>query len=87
MILRRSGVEEAARVVIAADRDDTAALVTLSVRRLNTDTTIAARNRCFAPAECEDMVLAVVRDGELKRYDEIMAFAEYDRLIQVQSRS
>ncbi|MEU4428470.1 potassium channel family protein [Actinoplanes sp. NPDC024001] len=148
MILRRAGVEEAARVIVAADRDDTAALVTLSVRQLTGSATItvavrasenvpllrrsgatsvitsseaagrllglAARSPAASevigdlliqgnglrlidrparqdevgasPKDCEDLILAVVRNGELMRYDQIRAFAADDRLIQVQSR-
>ncbi|MEV0902759.1 potassium channel family protein [Actinoplanes sp. NPDC049802] len=148
MILRRSGVEQAARVIVAADRDDTAALVTLSVRELNGSATItvavrasenvallrrsgatsvitsseaagrllglAARSPAASevigdlliqgnglrlidrpvrpdevgssPKDCDDLVLAVVRDSRLMRYDQIEAFAEDDRLIQVQTR-
>jgi len=39
-----------------------------------------------SPAECEDLVLAVVRDGQLVRYDMIGTFAVDDRLIQLQTR-
>ena len=149
MILRRSGVEEAARVIVAADRDDTAALVTLSVRQLTSTATVVVAVRASenvpllrrsgatsvitsseaagrllglaaqspassdvigdlliqgnglrlvdrpvratevgaSPGDCEDMVLAVVRDGELKRYDEVTALVEGDQLIQVRSSS
>jgi voltage-gated potassium channel len=149
MILRRSGVEEAARVIVAADRDDTAALVTLSVRHLTSEATItvavraaenvpllkrsgatsvitsseaagrllglAARSPAASdvvgdlliqenglrlidraayaqeigksPVDCDGLVLAVVRDGRLMRYDEVDALAEGDRLIQVRSGS
>ncbi|MCM4078901.1 potassium channel family protein [Paractinoplanes hotanensis] len=149
MILQRAGVDSASRIIVAADRDDTAALVTLSVRQLNRDAVIAVAVRASenvpllrqsgattvitsseaagrllglaarspasgevigdlliqghglhlidrpvrpeeigsSPAECEDLVLAVVRTGNLVRYDEIGAFAADDRLIQVRTRS
>lgn len=136
-ILRRAAVAEAARIVVAADRDDTAALVTLSVRQLNPEAVIAVAVRASenvpllrrsgattvvtsseaagrllglsaqspaagdvigdllvqghglhlidrsvhhdevgsSPAECEDLVLAVVRKGQLVRYDLIGTFA------------
>jgi voltage-gated potassium channel len=45
MILHRAGVEQAARVIVAADRDDTAALVTLSVRHLTSTATITVAVR------------------------------------------
>jgi voltage-gated potassium channel len=148
LILRRAGVGKAARIIVAADRDDTAALVTLSVRQLNPDAVIAVAVRASenvallrrsgattvvtsseaagrllglsaqspaagdvigdllvqgnglhlidrpvrqeeigsSAAECEDLVLAVVRRGELVRYDLIGTFAVDDRLIQVTSR-
>ncbi|MCO8277667.1 potassium channel family protein [Actinoplanes sp. TRM 88003] len=45
LILGRAGVESASRIIVAADRDDTAALVTLSVRKLNRDAVIAVAVR------------------------------------------
>ncbi len=149
LILRRAGVKSASRIIVAADRDDTAALVTLSVRQLNHDAVIAVAVRASenvpllrqsgattvitsseaagrllglsaqspaagdvigdllvqghglhlidrpvrpdevgsSPAECEDLVLAVVRAGKLVRYDRIGVFAADDRLIQVKTRS
>ncbi|MCA2219023.1 potassium channel family protein [Jidongwangia harbinensis] len=45
MILQRAGVRRASRIIVAADRDDTAALVTLSVRQLNADALIAVAVR------------------------------------------
>jgi voltage-gated potassium channel len=148
LTLIRAGVGKAARIIVAADRDDTAALVTLSVRQLNPDAVIAVAVRASenvsllrrsgattvvtsseaagrllglsaqspaagdvigdllvqghglhlidrpvrpdevgsSPAECQDLVLAVVRGGELVRYDLIGTFAVHDRLIQVTSR-
>jgi voltage-gated potassium channel len=44
-VLVRAGVPDAERVIIATDRDDSAALVTLSVRRLNPRATIVAAVR------------------------------------------
>ncbi|MDP9392757.1 MAG: potassium channel family protein [Actinomycetota bacterium] len=44
-VLRRAGVPDAARVLVAADRDDTAALVTLTVRSLNSNATVVAAVR------------------------------------------
>ena len=44
-VLLRAGVLEAATVIVATDRDDSAALVTLSVRRLNPKATIVAAVR------------------------------------------
>jgi voltage-gated potassium channel len=149
MILRRAGVENARRVIIAADRDDTATLITLSVRQLNADALVAVAVRAAenvpllrksgattvitsseaagrllglsaqspaagdvigdllvqgdglhlvdrpvhpdeigtSPADCDDLVLAAVREGRLLRYDQIGTFAADDRLIQVKSRS
>ena len=149
MILERAGVDSASRIIVAADRDDTAALVTLSVRQLNRDAVIAVAVRASenvpllrqsgattvitsseaagrllglaaqspatgevigdlliqghglhlidrlvrqeevgsSPADCADLVLAAVRAGTLVRYDQIGAFAEGDRLIQVRARS
>ncbi|GAB7046672.1 potassium channel family protein [Catenuloplanes indicus] len=149
MILAQAGVGSAARVVVAADRDDTAALVTLSVRQLNADAPIAVAVRAsenvpllrrsgattvitssdaagrllglsaqspaasdvigdllvqghglhlvdrqvaehevgLSPAQCGDVVLAVVRDEVLIRFDRIGVFAAGDRLIQVRTRS
>jgi voltage-gated potassium channel len=40
-----------------------------------------------SPVDCDDLILAAVRDGELLRYDRIGRFATGDRLIEVQSRS
>lgn len=149
LILTRAAVENASRIIVAADRDDTAALVTLSVRQLNRDALIAVAVRASenvpllrrsgattvitsseaagrllglsaqspaagdvigdllvqghglhlvdrpvrphevgaAPADCDDLVLAVVRAGELVRYDRIGVLALDDRLIQVRARS
>jgi voltage-gated potassium channel len=149
MILSKAGVERASRVIIAANRDDTATLATLSVRQLNATAPIVVAVRASenvpllkrsgattvitsseaagrllglsaqspaasevigdlliqgqglhlidrpvrpdeigrSPAECADIVLAAVRDGELMRYDQIGAFAAGDRLIKVQARS
>jgi voltage-gated potassium channel len=149
MILHRAGVEQAARVIVAADRDDTAALVTLSVRHLTSAATItvavraaenvpllrrsgatsvitsseaagrllglAARSPAASdvigdllvqgnglrlidrpvrpeeigasPRDCEDLILAVVRDGELLRYDQVDSLVADDRLVQVHTRS
>lgn len=52
MILRRAGVEEAARVIVAADRDDTATLITLSVRQLNADALVAVAVRAAETCHC-----------------------------------
>jgi voltage-gated potassium channel len=149
MILHRAGVEQAARVIVAADRDDTAALVTLSVRHLTSTATItvavraaenvpllrrsgatsvitsseaagrllglAARSPAASevigdlliqgdglrlidrsvrpeeigasPRDCDDLILAVVRDGELLRYDQVDSLVADDRLVQVHTRS
>jgi voltage-gated potassium channel len=45
MILERAEVGRAARVIVAADRDDTASLITLSARSLNADALIAVAVR------------------------------------------
>lgn len=149
MILHRAGVEEAARVIVATDRDDTATLITLSVRQLNAEALVAVAVRAAenvpllrksgattvitsseaagrllglsaqspaasdvigdllvqrnglhlvdrpvrdhevgtSPADCDDLILAAVRDGALVRYDKIGVFATGDRLIEVKSRS
>jgi voltage-gated potassium channel len=44
-VLREAGVEQAAAVVVAVDRDDAAVLVTLTARELNADATIVAAVR------------------------------------------
>jgi voltage-gated potassium channel len=44
-VLREAGVETAAAVVVAVDRDDAAVLVTLTARELNPDATIVAAVR------------------------------------------
>jgi voltage-gated potassium channel len=40
-----------------------------------------------SPRDCEDLILAVVRDGELLRYDQVDSLVADDRLVQVHSRS
>ena len=55
-VLRRAGVEEARRVVVAVPRDDAAVLVTLTVRRHNADAYVVAAVR-----EAENAPL--LRDG------------------------
>jgi voltage-gated potassium channel len=40
-----------------------------------------------SPRDCEDLILAVVRDSELLRYDQVDTLVVDDRLVQVQSRS
>lgn len=45
VILRQAGVELAERVIVSADRDDTAVLVTLTVRQLNPTAPISAAVR------------------------------------------
>ncbi|GAB7044673.1 MULTISPECIES: potassium channel family protein [Catenuloplanes] len=149
MILMQAGAGDAARIIVAADRDDTAALVTLSVRQLNPDAPIAVAVRAAenvpllrrsgatrvitsseaagrllglsahspaasdvigdllvqgrglhlvdrpvredeigsSPGQCEDVILAAVRNEALIRYDQIGVFAAGDRLIQVRTRS
>ncbi|HMJ02646.1 MAG TPA: potassium channel family protein [Conexibacter sp.] len=44
-VLRQAGVEQAAAVVVAPDRDDAAVLITLTARELNPDATIVAAVR------------------------------------------
>ncbi|WP_439654203.1 potassium channel family protein [Streptacidiphilus anmyonensis] len=44
-VLRRAGVERAAQVVVAPQRDDTAVLVTLTVRQLNKEAVVVAAVR------------------------------------------
>lgn len=55
-VLRQAAVPTAHRVVVAADRDDTNVLVTLTVRRLSADATIAAAAR-------EEQNIEVLRQG------------------------
>ena len=55
-VLRRAGVEAAKRVIVAVPRDDAAVLVTLTVRRHNTEAYVVAAVR-----ESENAVL--LRDG------------------------
>jgi voltage-gated potassium channel len=44
-VLRRAGVEDAADVIVAPDRDDAAVLITLTARELNPGATIVAALR------------------------------------------
>lgn len=44
-VLREAGIEEARAVIVAPDRDDTAVLITLTVRELNPRATLAAAVR------------------------------------------
>jgi hypothetical protein len=39
-----------------------------------------------SPAECQDLILATVRAGELRRYDKIDTFVPGDRVILVRPR-
>lgn len=55
-VLRQAGVTTAQQVIVAADRDDTSVLVTLTARRLNPAATIAA-------AVKEQQNIAVLRQG------------------------
>lgn len=55
-VLRQASVPEAERVIVAADRDDTSVLVTLTARRLNPGATIAAAAR-------EEQNIGVLRQG------------------------
>lgn len=55
-VLRQAAVPEAQQVIVAADRDDTNVLVTLTARRLNPAATIAA-------AVKEQQNIAVLRQG------------------------
>ncbi len=55
-VLRQAAVPNAHRVIVAADRDDTSVLVTLTARRLAPDATIAAAVR-------EEQNIAVLRQG------------------------
>ncbi|MBT8227223.1 MAG: potassium channel family protein [Dactylosporangium sp.] len=148
LVLRQAGLERAARVIVAVDRDDTAVLITLTIRQLNPDVPVSAAVReaenapllsqsgatsvitssdaagrllgmsahspaasevigdllvhgqgldlvdrpvhtdeigC-QPGECWEVVLAVVRDAELLRYDKIDRVLKGDRLIVVKPR-
>ncbi|GIF01263.1 potassium channel family protein [Paractinoplanes rishiriensis] len=149
LILDKAGVRKADRIIVAADRDDTASLVTLSVRELNAVAVIAVAVRASenvpllkrsgattvitsseaagrllglsaqspaaghvigdllvqreglrlvdravhedevgrSPAECEDLIVAVIRKGQLLRYDKIGALAFGDRVILVHVQS
>ena len=55
-VLRQAALPAAQRVIVAADRDDTAVLVTLTARRLAPEATIAAAAR-------EEQNIAVLRQG------------------------
>ena len=55
-VLRQAAVPNAHRIIVAADRDDTSVLVTLTCRRLAPTATIAAAAR-------EEQNIAVLRQG------------------------
>ncbi len=55
-VLRQAAVPNANRIIVAADRDDTSVLVTLTARRLAPNATIAAAAR-------EEQNIAVLRQG------------------------
>lgn len=65
-VLRQAGLDRAARVVVAADRDDTAVLVTLTARQLNPGAVIvvAVRESENVPLVSQSGATAVITSSE-----------------------